>query len=126
MTLLKLFQFLHSLYSTLLAVFVGLVSLPYFLLLANGILAAWIYLRFYQRHSRGRGDLGRDINLRIVFGDFPKLYKRPKPLKCGLKSRKKLTTLPLPHSFLVFSAARSAFSPIWSTKFSSSSKFAQR
>jgi len=56
------------------AVFIGLVSLPYFLLLANGIFSAWVYLRFYQRHSRGRGDLAEHFSFASF---FPRVFRGP-------------------------------------------------
>ena len=52
----------------------GFVSLPYFLLLANGIFAAWVYLRFYQRHSRGRGDLADHFSFASF---FPRVFRGP-------------------------------------------------
>ena len=49
-----------------------LVSLPYFVLLSSGVMSAWIYLRFYQRHSRGRGDLADHFSFASF---FPRVFR---------------------------------------------------
>ena len=54
-------------------VFIGFsVSLPYFVLLSSGVMSAWIYLRFYQRHSRGRGDLADHFSFASF---FPRVFR---------------------------------------------------
>jgi membrane associated rhomboid family serine protease len=57
-----------------LLVAIGVVSLPYFILLSCGLISAWVYLRFYQRHSRGRGDLADHFSFASF---FPKIFRGP-------------------------------------------------
>jgi len=62
------------LFAACLLVLAGLVSLPYFVLLSSGVMSAWIYLRFYQRHSRGRGDLADHFSFASF---FPRVFRGP-------------------------------------------------
>ena len=52
------------------------VSLPYFVLLSSGVMSAWVYLRFYQRHSRGRGDLADHFSFASF---FPRVFRVSEP-----------------------------------------------
>lgn len=48
------------------------VSFTYFVMLNTGMFSAWIYLRFFQQHSRGRGDLADHF----AFATFyPKIFR---------------------------------------------------
>merc|ERR1712131_398573 len=62
------------LFAACLLVLAGLVSLPYFVLLSSGVMSAWVYLRFYQRHSRGRGDLADHFSFASF---FPRVFRGP-------------------------------------------------
>jgi len=45
----------------------GLISTEYCTLFSAGIYAAWFYLRFYQHHQRGQGDLADHFALSTFF-----------------------------------------------------------
>ncbi|CAG5113341.1 Oidioi.mRNA.OKI2018_I69.chr2.g7452.t1.cds [Oikopleura dioica] len=51
-----------------------IISFSYFVMLNTGMFSAWIYLRFFQQHSRGRGDLADHF----AFATFyPKIFRGP-------------------------------------------------
>ncbi|CBY20991.1 unnamed protein product [Oikopleura dioica] len=51
-----------------------IISTTYFVMLNTGMFSAWIYLRFFQQHSRGRGDLADHFAFATF---FPKVFRGP-------------------------------------------------
>uniref|UniRef100_H2Y6Y2 Transmembrane protein 115 n=1 Tax=Ciona savignyi TaxID=51511 RepID=H2Y6Y2_CIOSA len=52
----------------------GLVNGSYLVLVCSGTFISWIYLRFYQAHSRGRGDAAENFSFKSF---FPKPFDGP-------------------------------------------------
>jgi len=52
----------------------GFISFKYLVMLYSGVFSAWVYLRFFQRHSRGRGDLAEHFSFASF---FPKVLRGP-------------------------------------------------
>ncbi|NP_001121214.1 transmembrane protein 115 S homeolog [Xenopus laevis] len=47
--------------------FIGLIPIQKFVGYSLGMLSGWVYLRFYQRHSRGRGDMSDHFSFASFF-----------------------------------------------------------
>nr|XP_002129987.1 transmembrane protein 115-like [Ciona intestinalis] len=59
----------------------GLITGSYVVLVCFGTLVAWVYLRFYQGHSRGRGDAAENFSFKSF---FPKPLDAPMGIIAGI------------------------------------------